>query len=140
MPPPIAGEVADGERHVVVAHPDDDEVVRVVRDRRGERAAPEARAGDEAEPDPARREVPLDDGDLGEAGLGVGDRVAVHDDRLALERLRHDLVLDQPDRADRGAVRGNREVGGGDGLHPHRLAHPLGHGHRRARPRSAGRA
>ena len=121
------GEVADGERHVVVAHPDDDEVVGVVRHRRGERAALEPRAGDEAEPDPAGREVPLDDGDLGEAGVGVGDRVAVDDDRLALERLRHDLILDQPDRADRGAVRRDREVGGGDRLHPHGLAHPLGH-------------
>ena len=130
MPPPIRGEVRDGEGHVLVGHADDDEVVRVVCDRRGERAAPEARAGDEAEADPARREVPLDDGDLGEARLGVCDRLAVHDDRLALERLRHDLILDQPDRADRGAVRRNREIGCGDGLHPHRLAYPLGHCHR----------
>ena len=68
---------------------------------RGERAARQARAGDEAEPDPAGREVPFDDGDLGEAGLGVGDRPAVDDDGLANERLRHDLILDQPDRADR---------------------------------------
>ena len=30
---------ADGRSHVVVVHPDDDDVVRVVRDRRGERAA-----------------------------------------------------------------------------------------------------
>ena len=125
------GEVADGERQVVVAHADDDEVVGVVRDRGGERAVRQARAGDEAEPDPAGREVALDDGDLGEARVGVGDRVAVDDDRLPLERLRHDLVLDQPDRADRGAVRGDLEVGGRDRLHPHGLAHPLGHRRRR---------
>ena len=99
------GEVADGEGHVVVAHPDDDEVVGVVRDRRGERAALQAGAGDEAEPDPAGREVALDDGDLGEVGVGARDGVAVDDDGLAVERLRHDLILDQADRADRGAVR-----------------------------------
>ena len=129
--PADRGEVADGERQVVVAHPDDDEVVGVVRDRGRERAVRQPRSRDEAEPDPPGREVPLDDGDLGEAGIGAGDGVAVDDDRLPLERLRHDLVLDQADRADRGSVRGDLEVGCRDRLHPHGLAHPLGHGRRR---------
>ena len=38
------GEAGDRERHVVVAHPHDDEVVRVVGDGRGQRAALQARA------------------------------------------------------------------------------------------------
>ena len=50
-----------------------------------EASAPRLRPepADEAEPDPAGGEVPLDDGDLGEVGIGVGDGVAVDDDRLA---------------------------------------------------------
>ena len=83
---------------------------------------------DEAEPDPAGREVALDNGDLGEAGIGARDGVAVDDHRLALERLRHDLVLDQADRADRAAVRADLEIGGRDRLHPDGLAHPFRHG------------
>ena len=63
------GESLDGERHVPIGHADDDEVVRVVRDARRERAALQPRPGDEAEPDPARREVALDDGDLREVVL-----------------------------------------------------------------------
>ena len=103
------GEVADGEREVVVAHADDDEVVGIVGDRGGERAVRQSRARDEAEPDPAGRKVPLDDRDLGQARVCVRDGVAVDDDRLSLERLRHDLVLDQPDRADRARrPRGSR--------------------------------
>ena len=101
--------MADGERHVVVAHADDDEIVGVVGDRRGERAASQARAGDEPEPDAAGREMPLDDRDLREVRGCVRDRVAVHDHRLAHERLGHDLVVDQADRADRARpARGSR--------------------------------
>ena len=71
------GEPLDRAGHVVVVHADDDDVVRVVRDRRGERAGAEAEAADEPEADPAGAEVALDDGDLREVALGVGDRVAV---------------------------------------------------------------
>ena len=46
----------------------------------------------------------------------------------------HNLVLDQPDRADRRAVGGDREVVGRDGLDPHGLTHPLRDGHRRHVP------
>ena len=91
-------EPLDCEGHVPIGHADDDEVVRVVGDARRERAALQSRAGDEAEPDPARREVPLDDGDLREVALGARDRLAALDDGLALERLRDDLILDQADR------------------------------------------
>ena len=63
--------------------PDDDEVVRVVGDGRRERAAPKARAGHEAEADPAGAEVALDDGELDEVAPGIGDGVAVDDERLA---------------------------------------------------------
>ena len=48
-----------------------------MRDGRSERAALQARARDEAEPDPAGREVPLDDRDLREIALRVGDRAPV---------------------------------------------------------------
>ena len=66
----------DRERHVLVRHADDDQVVGVVSDRRRERAAPEAGPRHEAEPDTAGREMPLDDGDLRQVALGIGDRQA----------------------------------------------------------------
>ena len=53
-------------RHRRVVHPDDDDVVRVVGDRRGDRAALQAEAAHEAEADAAGAEVALDDGDLRE--------------------------------------------------------------------------
>src|SRR5437763_1109259 len=59
------GGTCDGGEHVVVGDTEHDEVVRVVRDRRRERAAPQAGAAHEPDADAARREVPLDDGDLG---------------------------------------------------------------------------
>ena len=43
-------EALDRERQLAVGHADDDEVVRVVRDARRERAALQPRARDEAEP------------------------------------------------------------------------------------------
>ena len=53
--------------------PDDDEVVRVVRHARGERAALEPGPGDETETDAAGREMAFDDRDLREIPIGVGD-------------------------------------------------------------------
>ncbi len=89
MPPPISRQVLDGEDQVVVAHAEDDEIVGVVGDRRGERAAPQTGAGDEAEPDPSGREVTLDDGDLGQAGFGVCHRIVP---RRRQARARDDSV------------------------------------------------
>ena len=66
-------------------------------------------------------------GDLHEVALGVGHGVAVDDERLALQRLRDDLIADEPDRASCAALPWDREVGGRDRLHPDRLAHPVGH-------------
>ena len=60
-----------GGGHRRVVHPDDDHVVRVVCDRRRERAAPQAESTHEAEPDAARAEMALDDRDLGEVALGI---------------------------------------------------------------------
>ena len=92
-------EPPDGRGHRCVVHPDDDDVVCIVRDRRGERAALEPEAPDEAEPDPARAEVPLDDGDLREVSLRIRERFAgVRRDRLD-ERVRDDLAGDDPDHA-----------------------------------------
>ena len=93
------GEAPDGEGHRRVAHPDDDDVVRVVRDGRCERAALQAEAAHEAEPDPAGAEVPLDHGDLREVARGVGDRLAGAHGRLLDERLRHDLARNEADHA-----------------------------------------
>ena len=87
------GEVRDGDHHVLVAHPDDDEVVGVVGDRRGERPALQAGAGDEAEPDPSRCEVALDDGDLRQAASASATAWPSDDDGIALERL-----ASRPDR------------------------------------------
>jgi hypothetical protein len=58
------------------------------------RAAARTRA-----PNPSRPQVPLDDGDLGEVALGVGDRLPILHAWLLQERLRHDLALDEPDHA-----------------------------------------
>ena len=69
----------------------------------------------------------LDDRQLHEVTRGVRHRVPVHDQRLELERLRHHLVLDQPDRACRSTLPRDREVRRGDGMHADRLADPLGH-------------
>ena len=92
------------ERHVLVAYADDDEVVRVVGDGRREGSTAEARAGEKPEPDPPGCQMPLDDGELHEVALRVGDREPVDDGRLALEQLGQDLIRDEPDRASRTAL------------------------------------
>ena len=51
----------------------------------------------------------------------------VDDERVDLERLGHDLIRDQSDRACRAAFPGDREVGSGHRLEPDGLPHPLGH-------------
>ena len=129
MPPPTSASRCDGERHVLVARADDDEVVRVVRDGRGERAALAA-------PSPRGSARPMrpvarcrsSDRDLDEVALGVGDGMAVDDERLARQRLRDDLVGDEADRARRAAApTGSRSRRRADRPDPHGLAHPLGH-------------
>ena len=69
------------QRHVAVVDADDDEVVRVVRDGRRERAGVQREAAHEAEPDAARRVMALDHGDLGQVAVadapdaGAGDQL-----------------------------------------------------------------
>ena len=92
-------EPLDRALQVVVVHADDDDVVRVVRDRRRERAVAQPEAAHEPEADPAGAEVALDDGDLREVALGVGDDLPVAQRRLLDERLGHDLVGDDADHA-----------------------------------------
>ena len=77
------GQPLDRERHVGVGHPDDDDVVRVVRHGRGERSTPETGARDEAAPDAAGRQMTLDDGDLREVAVDRGDDESVRDRGLA---------------------------------------------------------
>ena len=126
------GEVADGERHVVVAHPDDDEVVGVVRHRRGERAALRG---------PSRRRS------RGRSGRSRGGarrrrswRGRPRRRRPRDRRRRPARARATPSRPDPRSARsrgswppaeGIAKSDGGDRLHAHRLAHPLGHGHRR---------
>ena len=97
-------------------------------------------AGDEAEADAARREMPFDDRDLREVPIGVGDRVAAFDRRLAHERLGHHLILDEADRAQRPSAPRDREVGRRERRDPDRLPHPLRDLDAPGRPRSAARA
>ena len=75
-------------------------------------SAPRCRPGaaHEADTDAAGCKVPLDHGDLREVALGIGDREAVHDRGALDERLRHDLVGDEPDHADRASVARRREI------------------------------
>ena len=68
-----------GGIHVEIVRAEDDDVVRVMRDGGGQRAAPQSEAADEAETDVARRVVPLDDGQLEDVPRGVGfDEVVDH--------------------------------------------------------------
>ena len=74
MPPTELGEACRGSGHVTVVHSDDHDVVRVVGERRGERAALEPEAADEPEADSPGPEMALDDRYFGEVALRVGDR------------------------------------------------------------------
>ena len=122
------GEGCDGRSgHVLVAHADDDEVVRVVGDARSERAAcsPEP----ETKPSPIRpvarcrsttailaRSRPASATARPFSMAGSGD-----------ERLRDDLIRHQPDRAHGRAARRDREALRRHRPDAHRLPHPVGH-------------
>ena len=69
----------------------------------------------------------LGDGELDEVAFRIGDHVRVDDERVDVERLGHDLIRDQPDRACRAAFPGDREVGGRHRLEADGVTHPLGH-------------
>ena len=117
--------------HRGVVGADDDQVVRVVGDGRAERAAAEAEAADEAEPDPAGLEVALEDGDLGEVAGRVGDREPVPGRQLVDERRRDDLVGDEPDHARLAAAPRDRQVGRLEPADVDGALHPLRHDDRR---------
>ena len=128
MPPPISAEVRDGVRHVVVGHADDDEIVGVVGHGRGERASPS--------PEPATKPSPIRPVARCRSTTAILARPAsasatARPSTTTGSRTsdsRHDLILDQPDRADPDRRRRDREVGGGDRLHADRLAHPVRNG------------
>ena len=92
MPPPISASRSTQRREVVVVHADGDDVVRVVRDGRRHGAAAQAEAPDEAEADAAGGVVALDDRDLGEVALGVGDDLAA-----AHARREHEVLASGSD-------------------------------------------
>ena len=106
------GEPGHRARHVLVCHPDDDDVVRVVRDGRGEPATLEPRARDEAEPiRPVPRWRSMTAIFARSRSVGNACRPA----RLLDERLGDDLILDSPiTRATAGPR--DLEVGGENGL------------------------
>ena len=99
---------AGEDRGVVDA--DGDDVVGVVGDGGGERAARQAEAGDEAAADAAGRVVALDHGDLGEVARRVGDDVAVRARGGDGAGDRDQLLRDDLDHA-HVAVGLEREVG-----------------------------
>ena len=91
-----------------------------------ERAAPQTRACDEPEPDAPGGKVALDHRDLREVPSRTGDRLTAFDGRLALQRLRDDLILDETDRPQRAAGPRDREVVRRERCDPDGLAHPVG--------------
>ena len=100
----------DCAHHVVVVHTDDDQVVGIVREGRGERSALKPEAADEAEPDPARPEMALDHRDLGEITRRIGEREPVLRAQLLDERLGDDLPRDEPDHPGPAALPRHLEV------------------------------
>ncbi len=102
--PPIEGDQSvERGAEVGVTGADRDEVVRVVADRGGERAAPQAEAAHQADADVAGCAVPLDDDQLEEVARGVGDRLAVADGRALDQAARDDLAGDRLDHRQRAA-------------------------------------
>src|SRR5438552_2875958 len=91
--PPGSGgapEPTYGRGHRGVVHPDDDDVVRVVRHRRRKRTALQPEAADEAQAGAPGAEMPFDDGDLREVAPCVGNCLTCTVGGLVLERVRHD--------------------------------------------------
>ena len=91
--------------HARVVDADDHDVVRVVRDRGGERPAPQAEAAHEARADAARRVVALDDGELREVARRVGDDAAARDRRRLVRLGGDELAGDDPHHAHVAAAR-----------------------------------
>lgn len=112
LPAAAIGECSGGESHVLIVVADDGEVVGIVPDRRGDRAASEAEPGDEAEPDVARPAMTLDDRELEQVGLRVCDEAAAIHSWRADERLGDELVGVHADDADarRHAIRTDLET------------------------------
>ena len=117
----------DRSGHVVVVHADDDDVVRVVRDRLRERPGLQPGAADEPDAHAAGAEMPLEHGDLRQVALGVGDDLAVDDGRLLDERLGDDLVGDDPDHAGAAALPRDAEAVRADRSDADGVADPVRH-------------
>ncbi len=100
-------DAVDRDRHVAVVGADDADVVAVVPDRRGDRAALEAEAVDEAEPDVAVDAVPRDDRDLDHVLSEVDASRAALRREIAPQMLGQDFPRDHPDH-------GLSTSGGGD--------------------------
>ena len=120
------GQARDRAGHVVVVHADDDDVVRVVGEGRGERARLEVEAAHEPDRHPAGAEVALDDRDLREAV--PGDRVAVLDERAPRRATRSTIWSGiTPITRARPALPGDGEVARGDVADAHGVLDPLRH-------------
>ena len=85
---------------VGVGHAHGHQVVRVVGDRGGERAAAKAEAGHQPGAHSAAGVVALDHGDLGQVAAGVGDHAPVLAGGLLLAHARDQLLGDDLDHPD----------------------------------------
>ena len=96
----------DGAQHVAVVGADHADVVRIVRDRRGERAGRQAEASDQPDANVARPLVALEDGQLEEIARGIGHDLAPDHERRLDQVLGDDLARHDPDHPTARPVRG----------------------------------
>ena len=105
--------------------------MRVVGERRAERAAAEAEAADEPEADAAGAEVALDHRDLRQVALGIRQRLAAALRRFVHERLGDDLTRHEPDHACATALPRDPEDLRSECTDANGVLHPVRHRRRR---------
>src|SRR5207237_7576162 len=98
------GQPADAEGHVRIVDAENDDVVGVVGDSRGEGSPLQADVGGEAQPDPAAGVVALDDRDLHQVAGGIGGDLAVPHVRLHLLHTGQKLARDDANDADQATA------------------------------------
>ncbi len=105
----VLGQGAGTDQHVAGIGPGDDQVVRIVRDRRAQGAVVrQPEAADQPQADPARGPVPLDAGDQEDVALRVERPVAVDPADAPRRAPGDDLVGDDLDH--RTSLRRERQA------------------------------